>query len=233
MIIAGHQPEYLPYIGFFFKMMNCDKFVFVDHVQFNKKGYQNRNRIRNTTGEVFLTVHVLTKGKFHQPINEVQINNDVNWQKKHWRSIVLNYKKAEFFDEHKDFFEKIYSNKYEKLSQLNETIIRYLANELEINVEIVKSSEFGSLGNKTDLLIDMCKKLGADTYLSGEGGRKYVDHSKFETNNLKHLFTNFKHPIYTQQFEPFMPNMSVIDLLFNHGSKNSKEIIKQSGKIGN
>ena len=78
----------------------------------------------------------------------------------------------------------------------------------------------------------MCKKLGADTYLSGEGGRTYVDTKKFETNNIKHLFTNFKHPVYMQQFGPFIPNMSVIDLLFNQGNKTSREIIQKSGNIG-
>jgi len=232
LIIAAHQPEYLPYIGFFYKMMNCEKFVLVDHVQYIKKRFQNRNRIKTATGGVFLTVHVLTKGKFDQPLSDVQINNNENWQKKHWRSIVLNYQKTEFFDEYKKNFEEIYSKKWEKLSHLNETIIRYLANQLDINIEIIKSSDFKPTGNKTDMLIDMCKKLKADTYLSGEGGRTYVDIEKFETNNLTHLYTNFKHPTYNQQFEPFIPNMSVIDLLFNHGSKTSREIIQKSGKIG-
>jgi len=232
LIIAGHQPEYLPYIGFFYKMMNCDTFVLVDHVQFTKKRFQNRNRIRAATGEIFLTVHVLTKGKFDQSINEVAINNNVSWQKKHWRSILLNYQKAEFFDEHKKIFEEIFSKKWEKLASLNEAIIRYLANQLGINVEIVKSSDLELIGSKTEMLIDMCKKLGADTYLSGEGGRTYVDTKKFETNNITHLFTNFKHPVYRQQFEPFIPNMSVIDLLFNHGNKTSREIIQKSGNIG-
>ncbi len=232
MIIAGHQPEYLPYIGFFNKMMNCDKFVLVDHVQFTKKGFQKRNRIKTATGEIFLTAHVLTKGKFDQPINEVTINNNTNWQKKHWRSILLNYQKAEFFDEYKKKFEEIFSKKWEKLVSLNEVIIRYLANQLGINVEIVKSSDLELVGSKTEMLVDMCKKLSADTYLSGEGGRTYVDIKKFEDNNITHLFTNFKHPVYSQQFESFIPNMSVIDLLFNHGNKASREIILKSGNIG-
>jgi len=232
LIIAVHQPEYLPYIGFFHKLMNCDKFVLLDHVQFSKNLFQNRNRIRTDAGEFFLTVPVFTKGKHGQSISEVQIDNKRNWQNKHWRSIELNYHKTEFFEEYKKNFEEIYSKKWETLTLLNENIIRYLANQLGINIEIVKSSEFKPAGSKTDMLIDLCKKLNADTYLSGEGGRRYIDITKFEKNNLTHLYTNFKHPTYNQQFEPFIPNMSVIDLLFNHGSKTSREIIQKSGKIG-
>lgn len=232
MILAGHQPEYLPYIGFFCKMMQCDKFVIVDHVQFSKKSWQSRNRIRTKEGWILLTVPVLTKNKFEQPINEVRINNAINWQKKHWRSMYLNYKKAPFFGVYKDFFEQVYSQKWEKLVDLNETIIRYIARELNINVEIVKSSEFNPCGQKTDLLIDMCKKLGADTYLSGEGGRRYVDESKFKTHNLNSVYINFRHPVYRQQFEPYIPDMSVIDLMFNYGNDPSREIIQNSGGIG-
>jgi len=231
MIIAVHQPEYLPYIGFFHKLMNCDKFVLLDHVQFSKNVFQNRNRIRMDTGEVMLTVPIFTKGKHDQSISEVQIDNKRNWQNKHWRSIVLNYHKAEFFDEYKKFFEEIYSKKWETLTPLNETIIRYLANQLGINIEMVKSSEFKPAGSKTDMLIEICKKLNANTYLSGEGGRRYVDITKFEANDTTCLFTNFKHPNYIQQFEPFIPNMSVIDLMFNHGSKTSRKLIQKSGKI--
>ena len=232
MILAGHQPEYLCYIGFFHKMMHCDKFVLVDHVQFEKKYFQNRNKIRTKEGSILLTIPVFSKGKFEQKINEVEINNNVDWQKKHWRSIVFNYQKAPFFSEYKDFFEQIYSKRWEKLVDINETIIRYIAKQLHINVEIVKSSEVNPSGYKTDLLIDMCKKLGADSYLSGEGGRLYVDELKFKSNNIESLYTNFQHPVYQQQFEPFITNMSVIDLMFNHGNEISRKIINNSGIIG-
>jgi len=229
MILAGHQPEYLPYIGFFSKIMHCETFVIVDHVQFNKKTWQNRNRIRTKDGWMLLTVPVLTKDKFEQPINEVRINNALDWGRKHWRSIYLNYGKAPFFSAYRDFFEQLYARKWEKLADLNETIIRYIIQELDINVKIVKSSDFNPQGRKTELLIEMRKKLGADTYLSGEGGRAYVDESKFREQNLNHLFLNFSHPTYTQQFEPFIPYMSVVDLLFNHGSERSKQIILNNG----
>lgn len=231
MVLAGHQPEYLPYIGFFHKIMHCDTFVIVDHVQFNKKTWQNRNRIRTKEGWILLTVPVLTKGKFEQPINEVRINNALNWETKHWRSIYLNYGKAPFFNTYGDFFEQLYAKKWGKLVDLNETIIRYIIQELGVKVKIVKSSDFNPQGQKTDLLIDMCKRLGADTYLSGEGGHRYVDESKFRKQNLNHVFQDFHHPTYTQRFEPFIPYMSIVDLMFNYGSEQSKQIILNSGRV--
>ncbi len=232
MILVGDQPDYLPYLGFFHKMINCDKYMIVDHVQYSKKSFQNRNRIRGPSGEIMLTVPVLSKGKFDQPICDVMINNEINWQKKHHRTISLIYKKSPFFDDFKDFFEKIFSQRWEKLIELNEYIIRYVSKKLEINLEILKSSKFNFTGKKTDLLIEMCKKTKVDTYLSGEGGRNYVDEKKFEENKLTNLFTNFRHPVYKQLFEPFMPEMSIIDLLLNYDIKNSRKIIQECGKIG-
>jgi len=211
--------------------MHCEVFVIVDHVQFNKKTWQNRNRIRTKEGWILLTVPVLTKNKFEQPINEVRINNTLDWGKKHWRSIYLNYGKAPFFSVYRDFFAHLFTQKWEKMADLNETIIRYVIQELDINVTIVKSSDINPQGQKTELLIDMCKRLGADTYLSGEGGRLYVDESKFKEQNLNHEFQNFHHPTYTQQFEPFIPYMSIIDLLFNHGNEGSKKIILNSANV--
>jgi len=231
LMIAGHQPEYLPYIGFFNKLMLCAEFVVVDHVQFNKKTWQNRNRIRTAQGELLLTVPVLSKGSFEQAIGQVKINNNENWQKKNWQSIFLNYKKAPFFGAYKDFFEDLYSKKWEMLAELNEAIIRYIAGQLKIEKKIVKSSELGVTGQKTDLLIDLCKKLKADAYLSGAGGRTYVDDAKMRAEGIASRYTDFKHPVYKQLHDPFMPNMSAIDLLFNFGNEKSREIILNAGGI--
>ena len=230
MTLTGHQPEYLPYLGFFYKLAKADKFIFVDHVQYLKKSFQNRNRIRTAPGSngwTWLTIPVITKGRRYQGINEVEIDNSTPWAEKHWKTTRLNYKKALFFNEYKDFFEEIYSKKWEKLVDLNETIIRYLLKELEIQIPIFKSSDYNFKGKKTDLLIEMCKELGADTYLSGSGAKYYgyVEEDKFKINGLNHKFSDFKHPIYPQRFKPFIPNMSIIDLLFNCGGK-SIEIIK-------
>lgn len=234
MILAGHQPEYLPYMGFFYKASCCDKFIFVDHVQYAKKTFQNRNRIRTAHGSkgwIWLSVPVITHGRLYQRICDVEINNNLNWQEKHWKSITLAYKKAPYFENYKDFFEKIYTQKWTKLAELNETIIKYIFKELDIKVEIFKSSDYNFMGKRTELLIEMCKVIGADAYLSGQGGKLYVEENKFKEGNLKHKFCEFKHPIYQQRFKPFVPYMSIIDMLFNCGEKTA-EIIKNAQEGG-
>jgi len=231
MILVGHQPEYLPYIGFFNKIMNANKFVLVDHIQFNKKSWQNRNKVRTVNGWTWLTVPVYSKNKFTQCINDVEINNAINWREKHWKTIYLNYKNTPYFSKYADFFEHIYLRNWDKLINLDEEIIRYLLKVLNTNIEIYRSSDLNVKGKKTDLIINLCKTLKADAYLSGSGGREYVDETKFQKLGLKSYFRDMEHPVYKQRFEPFEPYMSVIDLLFNYGSEESRRIIYNCGKI--
>lgn len=227
--MAAHQPEYLPYLGFFYKMIRCDKFVILDNVQFSKEGWQNRNRIRSKQDYVLLTVPVLSKNNFGQPINEVRINNKINWQKKHWLSIYYNYNKTPFFEEYQDFFDEIYNaKKWEKLIDINEAIIDFIVRELNINVEIIRASNLNPSGQKNEILIDLCNKTGADVYYSGEGARQYLIESEFDKNNISVKYTDFSHPIYQQQSDPFLPNTSIIDLLFNHGGESGLEILNVS-----
>jgi len=227
MIIAGHQPEYLPYIGLIYKAMKADVFVLVDHIQYGKKQFQNRNRIRTAHGAdgwTWLTVPVITHNKIEQKIYNVRINNDLNWREKHFKSIYYSYNGAPFFKEYISLFKKVYSKKWEILEDLDETIIKLIFKILDTKIKIVRSSDYDISGKKTDMLIDMCKKIGASGYLSGPGGKLYVEEAKFKEAGLSHQYSEFKHPIYEQRFKPFVPNMSVIDLLFNCGPK-SKEII--------
>ena len=227
MILAGHQPEYLPYIGYFYKMQKCDQFILVDHVQYEKKNFQNRNKIRTAQGFTWLTVPVETHGKQFQKINEVEIKRGLNWREKHYKAIYLNYKNTPHFEKYADFLKKTYEEDFSLLVDLNEKIIRFLAKEIGIKKKILKSSEFNFKKKKEELLIEMCKTLGADTYLSGKGGQDYVEDSVFKKQGLKHVFSDFKHPEYKQRFKPFLPYMSTIDLLFNCGPK-TLNIIKSS-----
>jgi len=232
MILAGHQPEYLPYLGFFYKVAKADKFIFVDHVQFLKKSFQNRNRIRTAPGSngwTWLTVPVITKGKRFQKINEVAIDNSTSWGEKHWKTIYLNYQGTKFFKDYQDFFANLYARKWEKLADLNEEIIRYLFQQLEIKIPIYKSSDYHFNGAKTELLIEMCQCLKADAYLSGTGAKAagYVAEEKLKLQGINHIFSDFEHPVYDQKFKPFVPNMSIIDFLFNCGADKFKELIKK------
>lgn len=219
MIVAGHQPEFLPYMGFFSKISKADVFVIADNIQYRKKYFQNRNKIKTRDGWMWLTVPVITKGKFEQKINEVNINNSVNWRRRIWASISSNYKNAPYFRDYEELFKDVFSRDWDMLVELNETLLRCILKQLGIKVKTLRGSELGVSGKKTDLLIDICKKTGADTYLSGSGGKNYVDESKLKAHNLNHKFHEFQHPVYPQQFGEFLPYMSIIDLLFNVGEK--------------
>ncbi|MDI6732401.1 MAG: WbqC family protein [Planctomycetota bacterium] len=236
MLIAGHQPNYLPYPGFFHKASLADTFVIVDVVQYVKRGpfgWINRNRIRTSQGWLWLTVPVKTRGRFHQSIMETEIDNSTDWAKKHLRSIERNYSQAPYFHKYIDFFRQTYQKEWAWLVELNESIIRYLIESLGIKVKIIKASQLQLDYNQsqsrilsgTDLIIEICQKLNCRSYLHGKHSVDYLDNDKLRQHNIKSFIQGFKHPIYKQVYEPFIPEMSVIDLLFNCGEK-SLEIIK-------
>ena len=221
MILTAHQPVYLPWLGLFHKIALANKFVVFDTVQYLKKDWNNRNKIKTVQGPIWLTVPVLTHNKFTQSLTEVTINNAINWRKKHLRSIEINYKKAPYFERYFGFFKNLYSQEWEKLVDLNDVILRYLLKELNINIEIVYGHDLNLEGDKSDLVLDMCKKMKADVYIFGAMGRDYAEIEKFEKAGIKVLFQDYQHPVYLQQFKGFESHLSVIDLLFNCGEKSS------------
>lgn len=227
MILSVHQPQYLPWLGYFEKIAKSDCFVFLDCVQYKHREFQNRNQIRTPGGRLWLSVPVITKGNHQQLISEVLIDNSGSWQKKHWHSIVSAYGKAEYFDQHADFFQQVYlKTQWLRLTELNVFIIEYLLKQLEIKTPIQFESKIGTTKTSTERIIELCKKLNADTYLSGAGGKDYMDEARFSQENIKLQYQQYVHSIYVQQHmaekKDFLPYMSIIDLLFNQGpaSKN-------------
>ena len=236
MRVAIHQPEHLPWLGFFHKMSMSDIFVLLDNVPYSKNDFQSRNRIRTSgtkEGWCWLTVPALTKGRFGQQINQVEINNANDaWKKKCWKSIRYNYSKARYFQEHQAFFRDLYSEKdWRKLVDLNVSIIKMLVQVLDMDAELLLASDLGVSGSGTALLLKICRQLSADVYISGRFGKVYLDETKFLQQGIQVVYEDFQHPEYPQEYEPFIPNMSVIDLLFNCGDK-SKDIIISSGNTG-
>jgi hypothetical protein len=221
LIVAAHQPNYLPYIGFFNKMKNADVFIIYDDAQFSRKDFHHRNKIRTPNGWRWLSVPV---EKEEIPINEVRIKNNakiggMKWSKYHWLQIHSNYVRAEFFSRYAGDLEKIYSTSYERIIDLNMSVIRFLMSSFGIETEIVNSSTFGITTHSSQKIIDMVNAVHGDTYLSGSGGHNYMDNSLFEKQGIKVNFQNFQHPVYKQRFPGFIPNMSAIDLLLNVGEK--------------
>lgn len=227
MIAAIHQPQYLPWIGYFDKLDHADVFVLLDNVQYKKNEWQNRNRIRTSQGWQWVTVPVLYK--YPEKINAVKINNTVDWRRKHVNALVSNYSRAPFFKEYFGFFEEIFSLPWEYLAEINIHIIRYLNKILEINKEILLASQLSLREEPNERLIDICEHVHADAYLSGRDGAKYMDPEKFAQAKIQILFQDFHHPVYSQLYTIFEPYMSVIDLLFNQGPR-SLEIIRKYNK---
>jgi len=216
LIVAVHQPQYLPWLGYFDKIDNADVFCFLDNVQYKKNEWQNRNRIKSTHGWQWLTAPVLYR--FPQKINTVRINNTVNWKKKHLQALITNYGKAPFFDDFFNFFEGVYSTEWEFLADLNIYLVQQLIGMLGLESKTTaRASELQLSDDPTDRLIDICKTLGGDTYLSGRDGTQYMDLERFRQRGIRVIVQDFKHPVYPQLFGDFQSHLSIVDLLFNCG----------------
>ncbi len=223
MIVSIHQPQYLPYLGFFNKVMSSDEFIFLDDVEYSHGSFINRNTIKGPNGNIWLTVPVLSGNKI---IKDIKINNKQNWMKKHLKSIKLNYSKTDYFNDYISIFEEIYSDEWQYISELDIELIKKIFNIIGINVKSCISSELDIEEQEPNMrIIKLCKKIGTDTYLSGVGGKNYMDLDLFRKNNIKVIFQNFKHPEYDQKFGSFVHNMSIVDALFNCGKKEVKKMI--------
>lgn len=219
-IIAIHQPNFLPWLGFFYKILKSDVFVFLDNVQFSKNSYTNRVKIKTPVGEQWLTVPIFQN--FGQIIKEVKINNSINWREKHLKTLEMNYKKSGFFSEVISIIEKIYySNHWVFLSELNIDLIFAICDYLGIKNNFCLASELNITGKSTELLISIVKNLRGNVYLSGSGGINYQDEMMFEKNSISLIYSDFNHPKYTQLWSAeFIKGLSIIDLLFNYGKKS-------------
>ncbi len=228
MILTAHQPVYLPWLGLFHKISLAETFVYFDQVQYLPKDWMNRNKIRTKDGSILLTVPVLRKGYRDLKTSEIEINNSTNWQKKHLRSISLNYKKSPYFENYIPFFEDVYSRKWEFLGDLNEYMLKWFLDELGIKVNFLNAKNFKFQGEKSSLILNMCKKLDASTYIFGTLGKDYANVHEFEKNNVKLIFQDYNHPKYSQLYSEFVSHLSVIDLLFNHGPKSLEIILSNN-----
>ena len=225
------QPGYMPNIGFFQKIKSSDIFVFLDDVQFFKDTFDNRNKIKTPDGMSWLTVP-LARPVFGKKINEVLISYDTDWQQNHCNKICENYKSAPYFSSCWSDIEKILTHKYKKLIDLNFALIEYFNKILGITTKTIKSSELAVTQTKTERLIEICSKLNATCYISGIGGKSYLDEKLFYNSEIKLIYENFIHPTYRQLYGNFIDNLSIMDLLMNEGP-SSQKIISQSTNNSN
>jgi hypothetical protein len=226
-VVAIHQPQFLPWLGYFHKLARSDVFCLLDTVQYKKNEFQNRNRIKTSNGWQWLTVPVTYR--FPQRICEVGMNHTVDWQRKHLQAFKTHYRKAPFFDTYIEKFEEFYRQPFDLLGEINGTCILLLMELLGLERKLVLAS---SLQLETDdptlRLVKICQALEGDVYLSGRDGANYMDMATFHSHRLEIVFQDFNHPEYPQCYGPFEPNLSVVDLLFNCGP-DSLSIIKEAG----
>lgn len=227
-----HQPDFLSYLGFFHRLLSADLFIVLDCVQFvsgTNRSWTNRDKIKTEKGEKWLTIAV-QKTKGLMKINEIYLSKTIDWRADNLNLITQNYKKAPFYDEIFPMVKTLYEYKCEKLHEFNLQSILLLNKMFDINIPFVMASGLDPQGTSNELLVDLLKKTGSDTYLSGIGAKDYFDPAPFEKAGIIVRWQAFTHPVYPQQYGEFIPYLSSIDLLFNCGIEKSREILRRSGK---
>lgn len=218
MIVTVHQPEHLPWLGFFNKVDQADMLVLLDVVQFRKNYFQNRNRIWGPQGPVWLTVPVFTKGHMGRTIKEMTIDNKVDWRRKHFRTITQTYRNHPYRDLAWAFIADLHERPWDKLAELNRRIIDFLVVALGLSTNIVWASELDVEGSSSELLLSICQAVGADTYLAGQSAGNYLNAGLFAAAGIGVRQHRFVHPIYRQQGGgEFQSHLSTLDLLINCG----------------
>lgn len=230
-VVAIHQPQYLPWLGYINKLAHCDVFCILDTVQYKKNEFQNRNRIKTAQGWQWLTVPVTHR--FPQRIKDVAVNQTVNWQRKHLEALKTHYRKAPFFYDYVSAFQHFYEQSFELLVEVNVACIRLLLQLLGLERKMVLASSLPvETEDPTLRLVEICRATGADFYLSGRDGAKYINETIFHRDKITVLYQEFLHPEYRQTYDNFEPNLSVIDLLFNCGPE-SLNIIRKAPRCSN
>lgn len=232
-VVAIHQPNFLPWLGYFHKMNQADAFVLLDDVQFSKGSYGNRVKIKSRLkGPDWLTVPVRSSEGSKQQYNEIEIAYNEPWRVDHANLLQDAYQQVEEAPHFDHYFQDLMSlqeKRYPNLAALNIPLIRYLKRQLEIPTTLYVASELGNdFGTGSERLANICKLLNADTYLSGQGARSYNDQALFASHGIELVYQSFRHPEYPQLHGgPFEPGLSVIDLLFNCGP-DSRRILMQA-----
>jgi hypothetical protein len=215
------QPSYIPWRGYFHQIALADLFIFYDDVKYDKNGWRNRNRVKTPTGVRWLTIPVLTKGveTHHTPIKDIHINWAEDWPRVHWNTLTANYARAPHFDLYAAQIEPFYRAHPERLADFTIESTIFLARRLGIeHTQFLRSSEIeGITGQKTERLIQILERVGADAYLSGPSARDYLEEERFQQAGIHLEYMTYDYPEYEQLYPPYDPQVSVLDLLFMTG----------------
>lgn len=221
--VAILQSNYIPWKGYFDLINQVDEFILYDDMQYTRRDWRNRNKMKTPQGLKWLTIPVDVKGKYFQKINETKVS-DRNWAKNHWLQIKQNYSKAKYFKEYKNVFEELYLNCNEEyLSQINYKFIAAINKILDINTKIRWSSEFDLVDGQTERLLGICKDCEADVYVSGPAAKDYLDESLAKKENIQVEWMGYSgYDEYEQLYPPFEHGVTILDLIFNEGPNATK-----------
>jgi len=220
------QPSFIPWRGYFHQMQRADLFVFYDCVQYDRYGWRNRNKIKTAHGTQWLTVPTRAAGSHRGlEIRDVTIAQGGVWRRKHLTAIEQNYHKAPAWERYRPLLDRIYAMDVANLADLTCTSSIEVARALGIkHTRFIRSSELDAVGQKTDRLLDILAKVGADHYISGPAARDYIVAEKFAQAGITLEYMNYEYPDYPQQYGPFDGRVSILDLLFNVGDKAGRYI---------
>lgn len=229
--VAIMQPTYLPWVGYFALMDRVDLFIYLDSVQFARRSWQQRNRIKTAQGELMLTIPVLKKGMREQQLCEVQILANGTFPGAHLKAIELSYAKAPYFGRYGTELQSLLAGHSGNLCDLTIGICEWLANSFGIRTPRMRSSQMDNQGAKADLLVHLCQQVGATDYVSPRGSADYLDDSTaFADAKIALHYHEYSHPHYQQLHGDFLPYMGAIDLLFHCGPESLSVI--RSGVSG-
>lgn len=227
MIVSINQPAYLPWLGYFERIAVSDLHIVLDHVQFEKNSFTNRNKVRTKEGSTWLTVPLSTKGRFGDlAINGLEFAANDPWAKKHWATLRQVYARAPFFARCAPAYEQLYAQAWPSFMPMVRALLEQQLRDLGIETPLRYSSEMNIGGTKSELVLNLCREVGATTYLSGALGKNYLDEASFAAAGIGVRYQDYQHPTYAQCQPGFAPYMCALDLLFNHGPA-SRDILLQ------
>ena len=227
--VAILQSNYIPWKGYVDMIAAVDEFIIYDDMQYTRRDWRNRNKIKTASGLIWLTVPVKAKGKFEQSIRLTEIDGD-KWQATHWKSFVTNYRKAKHFSEISDWLEPLYKADYHTITDLNLKFISEICKYLNINTKISHSWDYHLEDGKTERLVSLCKQAGATEYISGPAAKDYIESIQFDDADINlSWFDYLDYPEYPQLWGEYVHGVSILDLLFNCG-KNSMQYMRYINK---
>lgn len=226
--IAISQSNYIPWKGYFDMIDSVDEFVLYDDMQYTRRDWRNRNRIKTPQGLKWLTVPVRVKGKYYQKIRDTEIDGD-DWRQAHLRALELNYQKAPYFDEIIELVRPLYDESYSKLTDLNRAFIKMVCDYLGIDTKISGSWDYELVDGKTERLADICEQACASEYVSGPAAKDYMDMAVFEDKKIDVTWFNYSgYPEYEQLWGEFEHGVTMLDLMFNCGPQSREYMCRGS-----